>query len=317
MSSARGLRRSACFDRFRQSAALHALVARAPAVVVTLARPDTEGVAGRSAFDEVADELYGLPLTEFTAARAAAVAKAKQDGDPELARRIGGLGKPAVVGWLANRLARDHPDQVRSLVELGESLREATRRLDGEQLRTSAPRQQQVVSALVQQARSIADAAGQGMSDATGRSLEQTLHAALVDPQAAAELVAGRLTGALSRSGFPDLDMAERAAAAPSRRTRKEADTAARDAVKQARAEADRTAQAHVRAQQAAEQIEQAVRAAGEHVERLRGQLDEALDEQAKAQQELRTAGRQAREAERAAGQAARRLADALARRQR
>lgn len=280
-------------------------------------------MADGTGFDDLADELYGLPLTDFTAARTAAITSAKLDGDQELARRIGELRKPSVVGWLANQLVRRHPDELTSLVELGDSLREAMRRLDGEQIRASGARQQQVVHALVQQALGLADATGHAVSDATKRGLEQTLHAALADPQAATELTAGRLTGSLSRSGFPDLQITEQAPARPSADTgtaagkadKKAADKAAQDEEKRAQAEADHATRALAEAQQSVEEIERSAHAARQQVEQVRAQLDEALDEQARTEDELRKARGRAREAERAVRLAERRLANATARR--
>ncbi|NKE56750.1 hypothetical protein FXN61_07840, partial [Lentzea sp. PSKA42] len=54
----------------------------------------------------VADELYGLPPKEFTAARNAA---AKQTEDKDLAKAIADLRKPTVGAWAVNRLIRDAP----------------------------------------------------------------------------------------------------------------------------------------------------------------------------------------------------------------
>ena len=51
-----------------------------------------------------AAELYGLPLGEFTAARAERARQARSGGDADAARVIGRLAKPTVVAWLANTL---------------------------------------------------------------------------------------------------------------------------------------------------------------------------------------------------------------------
>src|SRR5689334_3373488 len=129
--------------------------------------------------DEIAWELYGLEPAEFTAARNAKAKEAKQDGDKELAAAITALGKPTMVGWLANQLIRQYPDEMHALLELGESLREATASLAGDQLKELSRQQRQVVHALVQQARGLASAAGHPASEDTARGVEETLHAAL------------------------------------------------------------------------------------------------------------------------------------------
>jgi hypothetical protein len=265
-------------------------------------------VAGRDEFDEVADELYGLALADFTAARTAAVAKAKQDGNAELARRIGELRKPVMAGWIANQLVRAYPDEVAKLAALGATLRDAMRRLDGEELRQAAGQQQQAVYGLVQRAEKLTP---QGISAEAKRGLEQTLHAALVDPGVADALMAGRLTGPLSRSGFPDIVVGDLAAVptgpsisrpAPLKRVPEV------DPEEQNRAEAQAAAQKYATALQAVEEREGIARAAKEQVERLNEELEAALGAQHRAEADLRTARREARSAEQAARRAAQRL---------
>jgi hypothetical protein len=171
-------------------------------------------MAGRDAVDRedstanAADVLYGLPRDEFTAARAERAKQARADGDPEGAAVIGRMPKPSVVAWLANQLARQYPEEIRPLLELGESLRRATADLDAARLSELSRQQRQVVSELTAQARKLAAGAGQSVSDSTLRGLEDTLHAALADGQAAEELVRGQLAAGLSRAGFPGLDRA-------------------------------------------------------------------------------------------------------------
>jgi hypothetical protein len=152
--------------------------------------------------DEVGDELYGLPLEEFTAARTRYEKEAKAAGDREGAARIHSLAKPSVTAWLANQLVRSHRDELGPLLELGGALRDATHNLDGDQLRSLSRQQHQLVYALVQQARQLAHAAGRSVSEDAVRGLDDTLRAALADEQAARLLLAGRLTDALHSSEF-------------------------------------------------------------------------------------------------------------------
>lgn len=155
--------------------------------------------------DGVADELYGLPLDQFTGTRNDRAKALKRDGDSVAASAVSKLAKPNTVAWLANQLVRQHADEIDPLLDLGRAMREATSSLDAAQLRQLSKQQHQVVYALVRQARRLADAVGQRVSDETARSLEDTLHAALADETVAARLKAGRLTTALSRSGFPGM----------------------------------------------------------------------------------------------------------------
>jgi hypothetical protein len=171
-------------------------------------------MAGRVADDRAdavaaaKDELYGLPLGQFTMARAERAKRTRADGDREAAAVIAKLPKPNVVAWLANQLARREPGQLRPLLELGESLRQATADLDAARLGQLSRQQREVVSALTGRARELATEAGQAVSDSTVRGLEDTLHAALADEQAAQELTRGQLAAGLSRTGFPGLDAA-------------------------------------------------------------------------------------------------------------
>lgn len=115
-------------------------------------------------FDSVADELYSLPPEEFTAARNAREKEAKATGDKQLSTTIHNLRKPSTGAWLANQLVREHPDEVKSFLDLGAALREATAILSGDQLRELGKQRRQLVNALMQQVRELAKAAGHKVS---------------------------------------------------------------------------------------------------------------------------------------------------------
>ena len=155
-----------------------------------------------NAVDDIADELYALRPGEFTTARDARAREAKAGGDPETARQVKALRKPTVPAWLANQLVREHRDEVSPLLELGAALREATATLSGPQLRELSRQRNQVVQALVRKARRLAVDAGQPVSQAAARSLEDTLNAALADEEAAQLLLQGRLAEPLQHTGF-------------------------------------------------------------------------------------------------------------------
>ena len=65
--------------------------------------------------DEIADELYRLPLSEFTSSRDARAAEAARAGDRELSAAVKKLAKPTTGAWLANLLAHERPDDVENL----------------------------------------------------------------------------------------------------------------------------------------------------------------------------------------------------------
>lgn len=148
--------------------------------------------------DEAAEQLYGVVPKEFTALRDQFVARAKAAGDRSAAKEIGSFRKPSTGAWLANRLVRERPDDVRALLDLGASLREAQSQLRGEQLRDLARQRRQAVNALVKEARRCAVEAQLPVGDDVARQLEQTLEAALSSDDAAQQLASGRLVSSLT-----------------------------------------------------------------------------------------------------------------------
>jgi hypothetical protein len=82
--------------------------------------------------DAVADELYGLTPGEFTTARQARAADARQTGDRDLAAAIGKLRRPTTGAWLVNLLRRERTDELMALLNLGEVTRQAQAGLDAD-----------------------------------------------------------------------------------------------------------------------------------------------------------------------------------------
>jgi hypothetical protein len=156
----------------------------------------------RSTVDEAATDLYALSPREFTAHRDTLAKAAKASGDKDGAREIAALRKPTVTAWLANQLVRRRHDDVVALLDLGPALRDATATLSGPQLRELSRQRNQVVQALVRQARRLAADAEQPVSEEVARGLETTLNAALADEAAATVLLQGRLAAQLEHSGF-------------------------------------------------------------------------------------------------------------------
>jgi hypothetical protein len=137
-------------------------------------------------FDTVAGELYGGDLAEFISARNAAAKAAKAGGDADLAAKIKELRKPTTAAAIVNGLAREDPDELRELAELGDELRDAHTRLAGDDLRALTRRRGELVRRIVH---GLAK-----MSDTVAREVEATLEAVAADPDTAALALAGRLT---------------------------------------------------------------------------------------------------------------------------
>lgn len=278
--------------------------------------------------DTVADELYGLLPAEFTATRGAREKEAKAAGDKELATQIHALTKPNQVAWMVNLLVRQHPEEVRPLIELGAGLREASDDLDADSLREFSRQQHLLLRALVQQARRLATAAGRKVNETVVRSLEDTLRAALVDPDAAAAVLSGQLTGGLQHSGFGPAGVGGGSGTAPRAARRKPATSeppvdevavarlaAADRELAAATDAAERSRDAQDEAAERAEQAAALVAAAAAEVQRLTAELERAVAERAarETDEEQRRTALDA--ADRTLVEAEERLATATARR--
>lgn len=238
-----------------------------------------------------ADELYGLVPEEFTAARNARAREAKDAGDRELADRIGAFRKPSPAAWILNQLVRRSPDELDDLHDLGEELRAAQASGDGRALTRIGGERRRLLSAVLQQAIELADAADRSPSRAVLDEVEQTLIAATVDEAADAAVATGRLVRSLQAVGFEPVELdgavAGEASAAPrpKRRTRPTEPSGRRGraerserADRDARAErAERDAQAE-RDRAARTQAEADVREARNRAEAAQRALAEAED---------------------------------------
>lgn len=216
--------------------------------------------------DRELDTLYALPLGEFTKARNDLAARLRKAHQTEAAETVQALKKPTVAAWAANQLARAHSDHVAALVDAGARLRDVQQRaLAGKasqsEVADATADERTAVRALVAAARK--ELGSRATSPVLDR-LTQTLRAAAVDPALATTLVAGRLTEELQPVGFGPLE-----AVAPARRSKADsAAKAARERVKELRAESRRLA---TEAREAA----QAAASAEREATRLRTEADE------------------------------------------
>jgi hypothetical protein len=228
-------------------------------------QPVSEGL------DQAAEELYALPPEEFMPRRTALVAEARGRKDRGLAREIAALRKPNLAAWLVNATVRAEPAELAELRSVAQRLRSAQRELRGAELRGLSAERQQVLGAVVHRVDTIASAAGQVITDPVRQQVRETFEAAIADPAAEAAVLSGRLTTALSYSGFGEVDLTHAVSVPPRRagrlrpvpdradrselvggRETPEADTAEADTAEADTAEAD-TAEADTAAREAAE----------------------------------------------------------------
>ncbi|TKJ22393.1 hypothetical protein [Blastococcus sp. CCUG 61487] len=281
--------------------------------------------------EQVADELYEVPPEQFIALRKQRQDEAKADGDKALAKEIGGLGKPSAAAWACNLLVRAHRDEIVDLVELGRLLREAQENLAGDQLRALDVQRRQLVSALARQARGLAAEQGHPVSTAVATQVEETLRAAMADPEAGQALLTGRLTSPMSYSGLgttvsrPDLRLvhpprgptrpakaaaprakaAGKKAAGESAAGESAADRRAREQEERRRAGEEKRRRELAEARAAADQATAAATEAAEVLDEVRQRVDELGARRAELQERVEALADQLADAEREAADAA------------
>ncbi|MBO3740461.1 hypothetical protein [Actinoplanes flavus] len=286
--------------------------------------------------DDVTQRLYEAPPDGFVAARAEAIAAARQAGDREAAKRLAALKKPTVAAWVVNLVALRRPELIEELVELATALRAAQRELRGDELRELSTQRRQFVSSLVAAARKLAVGAGAGAAKLPLGEVEATFTAALAEPEIAEQVRTGRLIRAVSHSGFGEVprprlrlvtDSPDEPSAAPGRPSaapdhpsaapdHSEADQRRREQaqrIERRRRELERDLNAATAAERRAdrqlERAEDAEREAGHLVEDLDAELaelerrrTEAVADVARRKAARRTAEREAAEARRRVG---------------
>lgn len=159
---------------------------------------------------EIADELYALPLGEFTPARDA---RAKELKGTDLAAPVKRLRKPSLAAWVVNLLVRRDADQVAQVLQLGEALRGAAAGMEGEELRTLTRQRRQLTAAVTTGARSLASEAGVRVTPSVAEQVEATLTAAMLDAGCAEAVRSGLLVTALSATGVDEVDLGAAVAA--------------------------------------------------------------------------------------------------------
>jgi hypothetical protein len=147
------------------------------------------------------DALYGLALEQFISERDALAKRLRAEGDRAGAEEVRALRKPTRAAWAVNLAVREHPEEAGALAEAARGLADAQRELlaggDASVLREAGERARRAVDALV--------AAAGPAGAATAEKVRATLHAATVDPEVLADVVAGRLVAEREASGFGGL----------------------------------------------------------------------------------------------------------------
>ena len=149
------------------------------------------------------DELYRLPLSEFTSARNELAKKLKADGDPEAADEVKALRKPSVAVWLVNRLTQERELDVQRLRKAGETVAQATAGHSSDAFLEAQREQHRALARLGEAAREIAAREKVGAA-ASDRAVE-TLRAASLTNEGRELLKRGVFTEELDPPGFEAL----------------------------------------------------------------------------------------------------------------
>jgi len=141
---------------------------------------------------EAEAELYADDPDGFTARRAELAERARDAGEPAVAKKITALRKPTRSAWVVNRLVRADPDVRSRLDGLAADLRDAS---GGGRLRELTAARSRLVDELTRAALAGVPAPPAAMRE----EVTATLDAAIADPEVAASL--GSLAGAQEDQG--------------------------------------------------------------------------------------------------------------------
>src|SRR5262245_4297365 len=155
-----------------------------------------------------ADELFRLPLSEFTSARNALAAKLKKDGDAEEGERIKALSKPPVSAWVANQLYWKHRNAFNRLLAAGDEFRKAqAAQLAGKSVDLRGPldARRETLGELTKLAAEVLRDAGHPASPEMMRRIMTTLEALATYGDHPGGPPLGRLTADVDPPGFEAL----------------------------------------------------------------------------------------------------------------
>jgi hypothetical protein len=217
------------------------------------------------------DELYGLPLGEFVAARNALAKRLEKAGQTREAERVRELAKPSISAWAVNQLARRDPERVRELLEAGANLVDAQKAaLAGkaaDRFDDASRRQRDAVRELLPAAVGVLEEAGHRPSDAVRQRIVASLRAASVDPEGRRLLEHGRLQVDFESAG---LDLLAGFAPPQPKRSARTNEARLRNARERVQAARDEERRLADEAAEAEEEAERAAAAADEAAARAR-----------------------------------------------
>jgi hypothetical protein len=165
------------------------------------------------------EDLYQLEPSQFTGARSALAAEARRAGARDLAQHIAKLARPSRAAFGLNLLVHRRPGEVERLLQLAASLRDASQRLAGSELRELGVTRQQLISQLTSAACELASERGSPLTASSVEEVEESLQAALLDEQAARAVTSGHLARPLRLASIGTGELDDSLPSIPSGRT--------------------------------------------------------------------------------------------------
>jgi hypothetical protein len=238
--------------------------------------------------DRELDDLYELPLEDWTSARNDLASRLKKAHQSEQAEQVKALRKPTAATWAVNQLARRSEKQVATLLKAGEQLRKAQEqalrgKASAADVSAAVKEERDAIRELVASARSILEAAGNAATSATLDRISETLRTAAVDKAGRELLARGRLDEELSGAGFGSLTAVKLAP-----RPRTDDRKAARERVNALRAEARRLAKEAHEAEGEADRLAREADEARAAANAAREEADAAATQLAEAEADLK-----------------------------
>ncbi|MEA2452019.1 MAG: hypothetical protein QOG04_729 [Actinomycetota bacterium] len=139
------------------------------------------------------EDLYALPIEEFTPARNALADRLKAEGNKDEASVVRALKKPSVAAWTINQLARTQPDDIEELFRMRDAIESASSAVE---LRSRAEERRRLLTRLVNDARRLLTQGGHAPAASTIEKVSGSLLAA--DDDTRDQVVTGTLTRELT-----------------------------------------------------------------------------------------------------------------------
>lgn len=159
-------------------------------------------VGPKNDLEREVDDLFRVPLSEFTAARNALAARLKKSGRGDEAGFVKALGKPSISAWAVNQLYWNHRTAFDRLISSGERFHKAQASGKGADMRAALDARREALTQLAEFATSLLGNAGHNSAPETIHRITTTLEALSAYASRSDAPRAGRLIQDVDPPGF-------------------------------------------------------------------------------------------------------------------